>query len=207
MLPQSRKIFPSDPSTDFLSLITSAKSGDQDALGSVLEASRDYLRSVACSSLDNDIQAKLSVSDLVQDALIDAQRGFAQFRGTSQGELLAWLRQILVNNLLNQYRRFRDTQKRQVARETALASHEFPLAYASDETPSTLSVRREEHDLLNRAIKGLSPNHQQIIELRHRETLSFNEIGQRLGRSSDAARMLWYRAFDQLSSELERLTK
>ena len=38
----------------------------------------------------------------------------------------------------------------------------------------------------------------------HRDGHGFEEIGRRLKHSSDAARMLWYRAFKQLSVELER---
>jgi DNA-directed RNA polymerase specialized sigma24 family protein len=38
--------------------------------------------------------------------------------------------------------------------------------------------------------------------LRHEEQLSFEEIGQRMHRTANAARMLWLRAVEQLQNEL-----
>jgi RNA polymerase sigma-70 factor (ECF subfamily) len=187
--------------------VSQAKNGDREAMGQLLEASRDYLREVAGANLAEDVRAKLSVSDLVQDTLFDAQQSFDQFQGTSAGELLAWLRKILINNLLNHYRKYRATQKRCLARETALANAGTRLVYAEDETPSEVCMRQEEASLLTQALAELPEDHQQVIRLRHREGLSFPEIGERMDRSADAARMLWYRAFDRLSSEIEQLTR
>jgi DNA-directed RNA polymerase specialized sigma24 family protein len=41
------------------------------------------------------------------------------------------------------------------------------------------------------------------LALRHEEQLSFEEIGQRMQRTANAARMLWLRAVERLQKEME----
>jgi hypothetical protein len=41
-----------------------------------------------------------------------------------------------------------------------------------------------------------------VIELRNRERLTFAEVGQRMGRSAEAARKLWARAIELLRKEM-----
>ena len=56
-------------------------------------------------------------ADLVQETFLEAQQDFGRFAGTSETELLAWLRQILLNNIGNFSRRYHNTDKRAVSRE------------------------------------------------------------------------------------------
>ena len=97
-----------------------ARAGSPEALGRLLEACRRYLLLVAERELDPALRPKGGASDLVQETFLEAQRDFAGFRGRSQPELRAWLRQILRNNLANFHRRFRDADKRRLDREVSL---------------------------------------------------------------------------------------
>jgi RNA polymerase sigma-70 factor (ECF subfamily) len=54
---------------------------------------------------------------------------------------------------------------------------------------------------LRAAIERLPADYRRVMELRYTEGLSFEEVGRRLGRSADAARMLWARAVDRLRQE------
>jgi RNA polymerase sigma-70 factor (ECF subfamily) len=53
--------------------------------------------------------------------------------------------------------------------------------------------------ILADALARLPADYREVIILRNLEQLPFEEIGQRLGRSSGAARMLWARALEKLS--------
>ncbi len=55
---------------------------------------------------------------------------------------------------------------------------------------------------LQQALRQLSPDHEAVIRLRNWERLSFAEIGQRLGRSEEAAKKLWARAITRLKEVL-----
>src|SRR4051812_49212731 len=92
--------------------LAEARAGSQEALGQALEACRRYLLLVAQSELAPELQAKGGASDLVQQTFLEAQRDFPCFAGTSEAELLAWLRCILLHTLGKFSRQYRATQKR-----------------------------------------------------------------------------------------------
>src|SRR5258708_21186979 len=97
--------------------LPAARSGSADALGKALEACRGYLLMIAQGELDPHLQPKGGASDLVQETLVDAVRDFARFRGTREEELRAWLRQLLLNNLVDFTRQYHETATREIARE------------------------------------------------------------------------------------------
>ena len=78
-----------------------AKAGDADALGCLLESYRAYLKLIAGSLLRTASRASVDVSDVVQETNLKACGNFPTFRGSDEPELVAWLRQILMNLVLN----------------------------------------------------------------------------------------------------------
>jgi RNA polymerase sigma-70 factor (ECF subfamily) len=186
--------------------LAAARAGSREALGQALETCRRYLLLVAQRQLGSDLQAKGGASDLVQETFLEAQRDFAQFTGTSEAELLAWLARLLLNNLGNFTRRYRTTSKRAVAREVALqvdGSSNAPgngLA-APGPTPSGQAMGREQARALYQALERLPDEYRQVLTLRFLQGQSFEEIGRQMDRSPDAARKLWSRALERLREE------
>jgi RNA polymerase sigma-70 factor (ECF subfamily) len=192
-------------SSEFDRLLRAAQSGCREAQGRLLEACRADLARIAEPDLDSQIRAKVGVSDVVQESLLEAHRDFASFRGQTPQEFYAWLKRILRSNLLNHFRAWR-TQARQLDRQLdfeAAGLRDSHLIDGGGTTASAILNRQEQQEKLNRAVSALCDDYRQVIQLRHYEGLSFEEIGRRIGRSPDAARMLWYRAFDRLSREFD----
>ena len=163
---------------------------------------------VANRELDDDLQAKGAPSDLVQETFLEAQRDFGRFVGDSPEALRAWLRQILLHNIANFARRFRDTNRRAIAREVTLDSHQLstagPFQFAtSDPSPSAEVMADERAAALDSAIGRLPKDYRTVIELRHCDGLSFAEIARQLGRSDNAVRKLFFRAVERLKQELD----
>jgi RNA polymerase sigma-70 factor (ECF subfamily) len=100
--------------------LPAARAGSREALGKLLEAARQYLHTIAQQELDPDLRAKNSPSDVVQETFVEVQRSFGHFQGDTEAELLAWMRQLLLHRLGKLRRRYRETQKRRLAREVAL---------------------------------------------------------------------------------------
>jgi RNA polymerase sigma-70 factor (ECF subfamily) len=195
-------------SADLDPLIEAARRGDAAVLVQLLEGCRQYLLLVANRELPADLQPKVGASDLVQDTWIEAHRDFAAFRGRTEPELLGWLRGILMHNVANVIEHYRDTAKRAVGREVAFS--DTPQGAGSPEpaginpeTPSGQAMAREQDEALRRAIERLPEAYRQVIQWRNYERCPFEEIGQRLGRSAEAARKLWTRALDELRKDLE----
>ncbi len=183
-----------------------ARAGSQDALGQAFQTCRNYLLLVADKQLDADLLAKGGASDLVQETFLEAQRDFDRFHGTSEEELLAWLRQMLLNNIANFTRRYH-TDKRSLDREVALepgsAGQRGPAVPAPELTPSSQAIEREQAEALQRALGRLPEDYRRVVVLRYLEGRTFEEIGQLLQRSPDAARKLWTRAMERLRQEWE----
>jgi RNA polymerase sigma-70 factor (ECF subfamily) len=198
-----------EPLRDAAHWLAAARAGSGEALGRALEACRRYLAAIARQELGPELQAKSSPSDLVQETFVEAQRDFGQFHGTTEAELLAWLRQLLLHRLAKLRRRYCTTEKRQVTREVALdggGSSVVPAAglLATTQSPSGQAIAHEQDAALQAAIRGLPDDYRRVILFRYQEERSFEEIGRLLGRSPDAARKLWARAIERLQQELER---
>jgi RNA polymerase sigma-70 factor (ECF subfamily) len=184
--------------------LNDAKHGCEESLGRLLEAAHRYLLSIANQTLPEALRAKVSPSDLVQDTSFEAFKDFSSFEGERFEELLAWLRRILLNNMVSAGRLFERTQKRQISRETPLEGHTGSdrSLWAAQPTPSQVMMVRERAIVLEDALARLPHEMRTAIILRNREHLSFAEIGQQLERSSEAARKLWARAIERLQREL-----
>ena len=101
-------------------LIGRAKRGSKSSLGSLLQQYRNYLVVLASTQIEKRLQPRVSPSDVVQETMLRAHKNFGQFRGTTEPELLAWLRQILVNNLAKFVEQHMLAARRDVRREVSI---------------------------------------------------------------------------------------
>ena len=196
-----------DSSREFLQLLASARSGNREALGELLQWYCNYLTILASTQLDKRLQRRLSPSDLVQDTLLAAQRDFPDFRGQCERELLGWLRQILINSLHRAIEVHLKAGKRDLRREVSLdemntsmdkSAVNFGAILAGNGTsPSGPVHARERAVALANELSKLPEHYREVIVLRNLQSLSFEEIATRMEKSVGAVRMLWLRAIDK----------
>jgi RNA polymerase sigma-70 factor (ECF subfamily) len=196
-------------------LLAAAKAGCRESLGKLLDRHANYLRIVVESRMDRRLQPRLSASDVVQQAFCEAHRDLPNFRGSTPVEFAAWLRAIAGNNVLAAIEQNLQAEKRDVRREIPIegltqrleesAARLDKLLAASTATPSEDAVRNERELLLADALAELPSDYRQVIVLRQVEGLPFEEIGQRMDRSSGAVRMLWLRALRSLREALTNI--
>ncbi len=192
---------PPDP----VELLQAAQAGDREALGRLLELYRNYLRLLARLQLGRRLRGKADASDLVQEAFLAAQHAFPQFRGTTERELVDWLRQILASKLVDLARRYLCTGRRDVRLEREMAdnldgsSQALSAALiAPHSSPSEQAAQRERAVLLADAIKSLPTDYAEVIILRHLEGLSLADVAAHMGRSVDSIKKLWVRGIARL---------
>jgi RNA polymerase sigma-70 factor (ECF subfamily) len=189
-------------------LLRLARAGDGPARGQLLELYRNYLALLARLQIGRPLQGKVDASDLVQETFLRAHLAFAQFRGHTEAELLGWLRQILLSQLVNHVRHYRG-RRRDLRRERDLAAaleqssrHLDAGLFAQLSSPSQQAARREQAVLLADALGRLPDDYREVIVLRHLEGLTFAEVAARLGRSVDSVDKLWVRALARLRGSL-----
>ncbi len=173
------------------------------------ERFRSYLNLLARLNLSPKLQAKLSPSDLVQQTLMDAHVKQRDFRGETVAQQAAWLRQMLVRNVAKAWRDFH-RQKRDVDLEVSLeraverSSVRLEAVLAGDHPSPSAQVERGERMLLvAKALEELSPAQQDTVILHFFEHLSFDDIGERLGRTSTAVAGLLRRGLSRLRELLK----
>jgi len=191
-------------------LLDRARLGSQSSLGTLLQQYRNYLVVLASMQIEKRLQPRVSPSDVVQETMLRAHKNFGQFRGTTEQELLAWLRQILVNNLAKFVEQHMLAARRDVRREVsmerigaALEHSTIQLAAlvpASTKSPSMAVQQREEAVVLADRLAQLPEDYREVLVLRNLQALPFEEVAQRIDRSVGATRMLWLRAIEKLRS-------
>jgi len=190
-------------------LLKQARAGDQSARDRLFTVCRNYVSVAARSEVASWLKAKVDASDLVQQTLLEAHRGMANFRGESEAEWLAWLRRILAHNAADYVRRFHGVEKRRVGREVSLQagddSDRGDLQLDGDvETPSQLVMQKELQLQVADALTQLSEDHQEVIILRNMQRLPFDEVAERMRRTRPATQMLWMRAIKKLQEVLQK---
>lgn len=190
-------------------LIAAFGRGDADACNELLTRYRPWLNLLAKIQLNPRLQSRFDASDVVQQTMLNAFRDLPQFRGSTEAELKAWLRQILAHVLSHERRHHRDAQKRSIDRDVSIdrrlaeSSQKLQSILAADDSsPSDRAIRDEDELLLAQVLEKLPADYQQIIILRNLEGLSHEEAARRLGRNLGATRMLWVRALARLRKEM-----
>ena len=174
-----------------------------------LERFRPYLMLLARTHLNSREQAKLDSSDIVQQTLLNAFAKRDQFRGSSEAELAAWLREILKNNLADVLRDQR-RDKRDIRREQPLeraidasfsVTHSWLAAVQS--SPSQRAVKQEELLRLAEVMTKLSEAQREAIVLHHLQGLSLADVAQEMGKTEAAVAGLLFRGLKTLHNLLE----
>ena len=191
--------------TDPEQLLQEAQAGDAATLGRLLEMYRRYLALLARVQIGQRLQGKVDASDIVQETFLEAHRNFARFRGTSEPELVRWLRQILAANLADLLRRYLGAQGRDVRLEREIEDGLDRSSVLLDRgllapqsSPSQQAARREQAVLLADALDQLPDDYRDVLVLRHLEGLSFPDVARRMGKTLDSVEKLWMRGLARL---------
>lgn len=193
-------------------LLERARADESEALNCLLDMYRNYLKLLARTQIGRDLNARYDASDIVQETLMEACNNFPQFHGTTERQLMGWLRAILAHNLANLIKHHR-AQKRDLNRHRSLedeldrSSMKIDRVLAdSVSSPSVRASQRERAVIVADALARLPADYRDVIVMRHFEAITFPEIAAKMGRSSGAVSMLWARGLERLRSELENLS-
>src|SRR5258705_11384951 len=189
----------SEPVSDELALVASAKAGDVAAFEELV---RRYDRNVFRIA-QHITQNREDAEDVVQDAFIKAYSNLKQFQG--QSKFYTWLVRIAVNEALMKLRRRRPERMVSLDEEVKTEDDSVPREGADwSPNPEQQYTQAELCDILTRTIQGLPPGFRTVFVLRDVEGLSTEETAQALEVSIPAVKSRLLRARLQLRERLSR---
>ncbi len=191
-------------------LVTLAKGGDESALDQLCRVYAERVRWMVRFRMGKELRRKLDSMDVVQDALLHALGGIEDFTYENEGDFVRWLSRIVENVLRDHWDRLH-AEKRDIRKEVRLDNYGTTTAGGffgsvapnKATTPSVIMSRKEELDKLEKAIDTLKAEYKEVIVLTKIEGLGYQDIGDRLGKSSEAIRKLVSRAMTALINAFE----
>ncbi|MCA9209986.1 MAG: sigma-70 family RNA polymerase sigma factor [Planctomycetales bacterium] len=187
------------------------QAGEASAVDQLLDRHREPVRRLVQMRLDQKIQRRVDVSDIVQDVLVEANRRLQEYLAKPVMPFRLWIRQIAKDRIIDAHRRHRVSAKRSIDREQPLVApaglDQSTIQLAAqlcdpELTPAAAATQQEMARRVEAAIEELGEQDHEIIVMRHYEQLSNQEVAQALGLSEPAASMRYLRAIRRLRAAL-----
>jgi RNA polymerase sigma factor (sigma-70 family) len=176
-------------------LIHQVRAGDRSARERLMQRFLPALRNWAHGRLPRHARDLHETDDLVQLTLVRALDKIGDFESLGPGSFLAYLRQILLNQVRDEIRR---QQRRPLSTELDPEMAEIDAPSLVEQLAGEERVRAYET-----ALKSLPERQQALILMRLEFGMSYPEIAAEVGGTPDAARVMVARAIVQLSSKLQ----
>lgn len=176
-------------------LLRRIRSGDAEARQVLYDRCLPALLRWAHGRLPQYARSANDTEDLVQTTLLRALRHLDDFKASGSGAFLAYLRQILLNEVRHEIR----SQRRHGGAHLAVEDVELV-----DEGKSAVEMLVSEQRLraYENALATLSRRQQELLVLRIEFGLSWQEIALETGASPDAVRMTATRALQRMAETI-----
>ncbi|MDR3636474.1 MAG: sigma-70 family RNA polymerase sigma factor [Isosphaeraceae bacterium] len=196
---------------DTQALVDSLRRGDSEPLAALVSLHRERLRRMVEFRLDVRLRGRVSTSDVLQEAYIDALKRLPHFAADPDVPFYVWLRTVTIQRLIQVHRQHLGAQARDAAREVSIgrsngteASSEKMAELMGDLTsPSHAAERGEMRERVRGALERLEAADREVLALRHFEELSNLEVAALLGIQPAAASKRYVRAIERLKNALE----
>ncbi|HQR08273.1 MAG TPA: sigma-70 family RNA polymerase sigma factor [Gemmatales bacterium] len=166
------------------------------------ERYRSYLFLLAKQGLDARLRAKVDLSGIVQQTLLEAHQDWEIVADKGTQEQAAWIRRILIHNLTDEARKWM-AAARNVDLERSMEQSSTNLAgmlAAQPSSPSMKAIQNEDLARMADALLTLPDEQRQAVEMHHLRGIPLAEIALEMKRSKSAVAALLYRAMQQLRS-------
>jgi RNA polymerase sigma-70 factor, ECF subfamily len=193
---------------EIVGLVARLQSGDQTALGVLFDHHRAKLRRMVELRLDHRLAGRVSASDVLQEAYIDALKRVEHYFSKPGQPFFGWLRLVVGQRIADVHREHL-AGKRDAGRELGNNNADSNclaarlIGHAS--SPSQAAQRSETFAQLEDALNRMDPLDREVLALRHFEELSNGETAELLGIQTAAASKRYVRALARLKEILESI--
>ncbi|OYP30418.1 sigma-70 family RNA polymerase sigma factor [Rhodopirellula sp. MGV] len=186
---------------------TRLRAGGQDVFAELFSDHRARLRKLLMHRVDMRLRARTDLSDILQEAYMDAFRRIEHFLKKPELSFYVWLRQITLQRLIDNHRAHLLAEKRSLRTEVSLSqsayssrtSHAWALQIVETQlSPSQVVMHDEMVARVERALDSMDQMDREVLVLRHFEELKNNEVAEVLDLSAAAASNRYVRALRRL---------
>jgi RNA polymerase sigma-70 factor (ECF subfamily) len=182
-------------------LVLRAQRGDVEAFGELVRRYQSAVFNVAYRMVGNRSDAE----DAAQETFLKAFRAIERF--DSERPLAPWLKRIATNHCLNwlQSSRMKTTNVVTDMHYPGQEADTMDRYAQAKPLPEQTIIRRETAEQIRAAILELPPHYRAVIELRHFQNLSYDEMADTLERPLSSVKSDLHRARQQLAEKLKTL--
>ena len=200
-----------DQGPDADALVDALRRGEAEPLAALVSLHRERLRRMVEFRLDTRLRGRVSTSDVLQEAYIDALKRLPHFVADPDVPFYVWLRTVTIQRLIQVHRQHLGAQARDAGREVSLVRSSGPEASSEKmaelmgdlTSPSRAVERGEMRERVRAALDRLEPADREVLALRHFEELSNVEVAALLRIQPAAASKRYVRAILRLKNALE----
>jgi RNA polymerase sigma-70 factor (ECF subfamily) len=178
-------------STDERDLALQAQQGDRDAFAEIVRRYQQAVFNAAYHVLGNIHDAE----DAAQETFIRAYQFFHKF--DIRRPLAPWLKRITVNVCLNRL---------EGSKPASSLNDEWVSGPDPGPSPEAHAVERDRSERIRDELSRLPPRYRLVIELRHFQDLSYEQIAKELKRPLSDVKSDLFRARKLLAERLKDLT-
>ena len=184
-------------------LVDRVACGDSHAVEALLQKYLPGLRAFVRLRIGPELRAKESASDITQSVCRELIEGLEKFEWQSEEAFRSWLFTAALRKVADRAEHYR-AGKRDVAREasparSSIGDQSVWACYGSLSSPSQQAIAGELAEKIEQAFDALSAEEREIVTLAKIAGLSRAQIGERLGKSEGAVRMVLHRALARVS--------
>jgi RNA polymerase sigma-70 factor (ECF subfamily) len=177
--------------------INAALSGDQDAFAWLMKKYKGPLQNLIYKMVSD----KNEIEDLIQEVFIKA---FNSLRNYSQEYAFStWIYRIAINNTIDYLRKKKlETFSIDIDSEEDDDRPKFEIPDSSYSADANI-ILEQRQQIINDAINSLPEKYRKVIELRHKEELSYEEISEILNLPIGTVKAHLFRARELLNKYLK----
>ncbi|MBD3297038.1 MAG: sigma-70 family RNA polymerase sigma factor [candidate division Zixibacteria bacterium] len=180
-------------------LIRDALAGDQRAYRELLNRHRQPIYHVIFKIIRNPDEA----ADLVQETFMKAFGSLSSYR--FEYRFSTWLYKIAANNAIDYLRKKRIDA---LSLDKPIETHDGEVTYEVPDwstNPEQDLIRRRQAVTISEAIESLPPKYREVIQLRHNQDKSYEEIAEQLNLPVGTVKARIFRARELLKKKLKSI--
>lgn len=178
-------------------LVAAAAKGNQDAYKQLLEKYQKPLY----FHIKKMVKDHEQVEDLVQEAFVKAFDNLGSYN--TNYAFSTWLYRITTNHTID-YLRKKKLQTMSIHQPVKTKEGEMSVQLPDDHAATDRNIiRKQRQKIIRNAIKNLPEKYRQVIEMRHLEELSYQEISEQLDLPLGTVKAHIFRAREMLYKALK----